>query len=252
MFKKKHFSGDVNGVETSKIARVIIAGNSVRIQPERKQPAISLISKTVVANDTIEAVKLLDCFLLQLCQLIDVDVMPGKNDPANHILPQQPMHHCLFPKAMTYKSLHNVSNPYECDVDGIKILGSSGQPVTDILAFSDIEQSIVALEKCLEWGHIAPTAPDTLGCYPFYENDPFIIEKCPHVMFAGNQDTYATKLVTGNILCCFQNFINITFFILLGNDGQIVRLICIPEFASSFTAVVLNLKNLETEAITFS
>lgn len=225
--------GDVNGIETSKIARVIIAGNSTRIQPERKPPTISLISKTVVANDTVEAVKYLDGFLLQLSQMIDVDVMPGKNDPANHILPQQPMHHCLFPKAMLYKSLHNVPNPYECTVDGVRILGSSGQPVSDIMAFSEIEEPLEALEMCLKWGHIAPTAPDTLGCYPFYDSDPFIIEDCPHVLFAGNQAKFETKLVCGN-------------------DGQIVRLFCIPEFASSFTAVILNLKNLNCETITFN
>lgn len=175
----------------------MIAGNSVRSQPERKQPTISLISRTVVANDTVEAVKLLDCFLLQLSQVIDVDVMPGKNDPANHILPQHPMHHCLFPKAIEYKSLHNVPNPYECLMDGVRILGTSGQPVTDIMAFSEIDEPVDALECCLKWGHMAPTAPDTLGCYPYYESDPFILECCPHVMFAGNQEKFQTKLAYG-------------------------------------------------------
>lgn len=184
-------------MRTKQIARIIIAGNSVRVQPERKQPTISLISRTVVANDTVEAVKLFDSFLLQLSQVIDVDVMPGKNDPANNILPQHPMHHCLFPKAMTYKSVHNVPNPYECLLDGVRILGSSGQPVTDVLAFSEIEEPIDALENCLKWGHMAPTAPDTLGSYPYYESDPFIIEYCPHVMFAGNQEKFQTKIATG-------------------------------------------------------
>lgn len=192
--------GDVDGMKTTQIARVIIAGNSVRTQPERKQPTISLISKTVVANDTVEATKLLDSFLLQLSQVIDVDVMPGKNDPANHILPQHPMHHCLFPKAALYKSLHNVPNPYECSLDGVRVLGSSGQPVSDVLAFSDTEEPIDALENCLKWGHMAPTAPDTLGCYPYYESDPFIIESCPHVMFAGNQGKFQTKVVNGGFL----------------------------------------------------
>lgn len=40
-------------------------------------------------------------------------------------------------------------------------------------------------------------------------------------------------------------------FLFLGNKGQEVCLISIPEFASSFEAVVLNLKNLECNTITF-
>lgn len=32
------------------------------------------------------------------------------------------------------------------------------------------------LEKTLQWRHMAPTAPETLGCYPFVTADPFIIE----------------------------------------------------------------------------
>lgn len=129
--------------------------------------------------------------------------MPGEHDPANHILPQHPMHHCLFPKAMVYQSLHNVSNPYECKIDGVRIFGNSGQPISNILAFSEIDEPIEALENCLRWGHVAPTAPDTLGCYPFYENDPFVIENCPHVMFAGNQTKFETKLATGSVLFFF-------------------------------------------------
>lgn len=53
------------------------------------------------------------------------------------------------------------------------------------------------LEATLQWRHIAPTAPDTLTCYPFTDDDPFIVTDCPHVYFVGNQPEYATKLMTG-------------------------------------------------------
>lgn len=75
--------------------------------------------------------------------------------------------------------------------------GSSGQPVSDILGYSTIEKPIEALEKCLIWSHISPTAPDTLACYPYYETDPFVIEECPHVFFAGNQSEFDTKIYEG-------------------------------------------------------
>ncbi len=42
-------------------------------------------------------------------------------------------------------------------------LGTSGAPVEDIYKFSRLDNRVEILEKTLLWGHIAPTAPDTLG-----------------------------------------------------------------------------------------
>lgn len=46
-----------------------------------------------------------------------------------------------------------------------------------------------ALRKTLIWGHLCPTAPDTLSCHPFTDEDPFIIDKdhLPKIMFTGGQ-----------------------------------------------------------------
>lgn len=46
---------------------------------------------------------------------------------------------------------------------------------------------LTLLEDTLAWRHMAPTAPDTLPCYPFCHNDPFIIKETPHVYFTANQ-----------------------------------------------------------------
>ena len=35
----------------------------------------------------------------------------------------------------------------------------------DVKRYTDIEDSLDILERMLEWGHIAPTAPDTLSEY---------------------------------------------------------------------------------------
>ncbi len=43
-----------------------------------------------------EGVKLLDELLSQLVSSVDVDVMAGEHDPANQLMPQQPLHPCLF------------------------------------------------------------------------------------------------------------------------------------------------------------
>lgn len=222
--------GDTDRV--SKVCRLIIAGNSVRTLPPKANQTISMISRVSEDSDSVEAVKCFDKFLLKLCQVIEVDVMPGEHDPSNHVLPQKPMHFCMFPESSQYKSFNQVSNPYQCELAGIKFLGTSGQTVRDIQRFSEITDSLDAMESCLQWNHLAPTAPDTLGCFPYYNKDPFIIEDCPHVFFTGNQDDFKSRM-------------------LQGDNGQKVCLISIPQFAKTFQGVLLNLQNLECQGIFF-
>ena len=45
-------------------------------------------------------------WLTQLAGAMPVDLMPGATDPANHSLPQQPLHHCLFPGAAAFPTLN--------------------------------------------------------------------------------------------------------------------------------------------------
>jgi hypothetical protein len=56
------------------------------------------------------------------------------------------------------------------------------------------------MEATLRWRHLAPTAPDTLTCYPFTTDDPFVLTECPHVYVAGNQPEFATRVATGGRL----------------------------------------------------
>ncbi|CAG9765572.1 unnamed protein product [Ceutorhynchus assimilis] len=216
----------------SQVCRVIIAGNSISTEPTKAKTTISMVSKVNDAPDSIEAVEAFDEFLLHLCQLVDVDVMPGQYDPSNHILPQKPMHFCMYPQSAQYKSFNQVSNPYKCQIGGLSFTGTSGQPIKDIMRFSEVTDSLEALQCCLEWNHLAPTAPDTLGCFPFYQNDPFIIEECPHVFFAGNQEKFASKMVQGD-------------------DNQEVCLISLPEFSQTHQGVLLNLESLICHTVSF-
>lgn len=48
----------------------------------------------------------MDVCLTQLVGAMDVDVMAGATDPANHALPQQALHPCLLPGAVTFPTLH--------------------------------------------------------------------------------------------------------------------------------------------------
>ncbi|KAK3286229.1 DNA polymerase delta subunit 2 [Cymbomonas tetramitiformis] len=89
------------------------------------------------------------------------------------------------------------------------------------------------MESTLRWQHMALTAPDTLATYPFTDRDPFILESCPHVYFAGNQAEYGTRLVKNT-------------------NGDSVRLVSLPRFSQSGMAVLVNVQTLACHPITFS
>ena len=59
---------------------------------------------------------------------------------------------------------------------------------------------VAVMEACLNWRHLAPTAPDTLTCYPYHDCDPFILQSAPHVMFVGNQPEFKVGSATGECL----------------------------------------------------
>ncbi len=58
---------------------------------------------------SVGAVNSLDEVLASLCVSIDVDLMPGEFDPANQILPQQPLHQCLFPRKIFTSFMINLT-----------------------------------------------------------------------------------------------------------------------------------------------
>jgi DNA polymerase delta subunit 2 len=90
-------------------------------------------------------------------------------------------------------------------IGGRHFVGTAGQPLENMFRFSRYEEaepmssgtSLEILEQTLLWQHMAPTAPDTLGCHPFKVMDPLILAQCPDVYFAGSQPDFATKVVEG-------------------------------------------------------
>ncbi|XP_010263452.1 PREDICTED: DNA polymerase delta small subunit isoform X2 [Nelumbo nucifera] len=212
----------------SQIVRVVVAGNSVEI-------TLGLLNGQALASKDqsrlSEPIKELDILLTQLAAAVSLDIMPGPSDPANFSLPQQPLHRCLFPGASAYNTFVSCTNPHSFELDNVRFLGTSGQNIDDLGKYSDAEDSLDFMERTLRWRHLAPTAPNTLGCYPFTDKDPFLIESCPHVYFVGNQNKYKTRLL---------------------REGQLVRLICIPKFLETGVAVVLNMRNLECHTLSFS
>ncbi|XP_009142038.2 DNA polymerase delta small subunit isoform X2 [Brassica rapa] len=229
-----HITGHVSEDEelglAAQIVHVVIAGNSVEF-PRKLLTGQNMASKD--QSTLYEPIKELDIMLNQIAAGVSVDIMPGLNDPANFALPQQPLNRCLFPGSAPYNTFRSCTNPHSFDVDNIRFLGTSGQNIDDLDKYSEAESKLDFVERTLRWRHLAPTAPNTLGCYPFTDRDPFLIETCPHVYFVGNQDKYDSRLVKGS-------------------EGQLVRLICIPKFCETGVAVAVNLKNLECHTRSFN
>ena len=82
---------------------------------------------------------------------------------------------------------------------------------------------------------MAPTAPDTLPCFPFLASDPFVITESPHLYFAGNQPAFATSLVQQKD----------------ADADAVTRVICVPKFGETGQVVLVDMATLVPEVVTF-
>ena len=231
------FLGAGEEVKTAaSIVQVIIAGNALSAIDDTSD-ASSAADKAKTRRDgapsrATRPLAELDMLLTQLCASVPVLLMPGDSDPSNFTMPQQPLHACMFKNAATFSTFHSTTNPCDAHLDGVHIMGTSGQNIEDIAKYSVCDDRLQCLENTLRWGHLAPTAPDTLPCYPFSADEPFVLPSAPHILFAGNQASFATKLVEGA-------------------EGQRVRLVLVPTFATTHSVVLVNIDTLECEAVHF-
>lgn len=139
----------------------------------------------------------------------------------------------MLPQARQYETARGVTNPYQVSLDGVVLLGTSGEPISDIERYVATEDRLELLISTLVWRHLAPTAPDTLPCYPYDDRDPFVMQALPHVYFAGNQPSFATALVDSA-------------------DGRRTRVITLPSFSDTGELVLLDLATLKCHAVAFT
>ncbi|XP_067642885.1 DNA polymerase delta subunit 2 [Eurosta solidaginis] len=224
--------GNIFGQNNKEVVRVIVAGNSVRAMAEERKTAL-LQPRNADNNEVFEAIRSLDNCFACWSKSVPIDIMPGAYDPANFMLPQQPFHQFMFPKASKCTSFRSVPNPYACALDKVNITGCSGQNIHDLLRSTMIEEPLEALRRTLIWGHIAPTAPDTLACYPYVKSDPFILHECPHIYFTANCSSLQTEIHKGP-------------------KEQTTRLICIPSFYKTKSIAVVDLETLDCKEIKFN
>ncbi|KAK9478819.1 DNA polymerase alpha/epsilon subunit B-domain-containing protein [Lipomyces japonicus] len=222
----------------SEIVHVIVAGNSLAGPKDAADETGTAGQKKKygygASSYNPNPTSALDSFLAELSISVNVDVMPGDHDPTNHAIPQQALHPALISRSRKYlgSSFKSVANPYWWDCDGLRIFGTSGQPINDIYKYVEGDDRIQMMEHTLQWQHAAPTAPDTLWCYPFVDRDPFILSETPHLYFAGNQPKFDTKLVKGDA-------------------NEVVRVIAVPEFSKTSEIVLVDISTLECQVVKF-
>lgn len=82
------------------------------------------------------------------------------------------------------------------------------------------------------------------GCYPYQSHDPFTLQSCPHVFFAGNQPSFQTGIVEGSAALSSSD----------NGEEQItrVRVITLPKFRETGEIVLVDAETLEVEVIKFA
>ncbi|RYC57230.1 hypothetical protein CHU98_g8978 [Xylaria longipes] len=232
--------------ELSQISRLIIAGNSIEEQRAvDEEPAtdkrMDQQKKYGYDSSAYNALpsQLLDEFLSTLLLTIPITLLPGVHDPANASYPQQPIHPAMFPLSRAYTAvpgstesgwLDTVTNPWEGEIDGWRVLGTGGQNVDDIFKYVGSNDRLGMMEAMCRWRCCAPTAPDTLWSYPFQDDDPFVMHSCPHLYFVGSQPEFGTKVIQGE-------------------DGQTVRLIAVPSFSATKEIVLVDSETLDVSKV---
>ncbi|KAK0651846.1 DNA polymerase alpha/epsilon subunit B-domain-containing protein [Cercophora newfieldiana] len=233
--------------ELSHISRLIIAGNSIASEAKEHQlaedqPGEKKSHKKYGYDSSSYnplPSQLFDKFLAELLPSMPVTLLPGAHDPANASYPQQPIHPAMFPKSRAYAALpgaaepgwlDTVTNPWEGEVEGWKMLGTGGQNLDDMCKYVPDNDRLGLMEAMCRWRCSAPTAPDTLWAYPFQNDEPFVMKECPHLYFVGCQPEFGTRVIQGP-------------------DGQMVRLIAVPSFAATREVVLVDTETLDISRV---
>ena len=177
----EYLLGEALGSSVQAGVSQIIAGDSISTT-DRKPPAAdeALPGKKAQKKYGYDAntynplpSQLFDSFITELLPSIPITLLPGAQDPANASYPQQPIHTAMFPLSRAYTRdptgpatapgwLDTVTNPWEAEVEGWRVLGTAGQNVDDVFKYVETDDRIGMMEAMCRWRCCAPTAPDTL------------------------------------------------------------------------------------------
>lgn len=254
VFLQQWLCGELGGEKdqqlSSEIGRLIICGDSVvedTTDYAEKETSKALFGSKNVSRFKTSSFVAFNSWLAEVSALVPVSIMAGENDPAEACWPQQPFHRSLLGENTPYladvsttgsadAAISSLTNPTWLELDnGLRVLGSSGQNITDMLKYvldKPTESSILdAMANTITWQNIAPTAPDTLYCYPYENKDPFTLDETPHLYFASNQPFLGSRK--------FE----------LGNTS--VTLVSVGDFRVTGDIMVVDTETLSVEKVLF-
>ncbi|KAH9967865.1 DNA polymerase alpha/epsilon subunit B-domain-containing protein [Russula dissimulans] len=255
--------GNLDGQSfASQISRLVVLGNSLAPlgtrgggvdEDKEKEDRKPRRHGNDNASFSPHPIQNLSAHLDDLSQSLAIHILPGESDPSGSIVPQQALPRAMFGHASSFASFSCETNPTyirlvagpqgsDGEVDLAVLASSSTTPIRTILATSgqalnDMCKYVPTVpntrlnlaEATLKWRHMAPTAPDTLWCHPFFTTDPFIIEETPDIYAIGCQPRFATRLV---------------------KDGKRrSRVILVPSFARTGILVLVGLKSLDVRIV---
>ncbi|KAJ6513905.1 DNA polymerase alpha/epsilon subunit B-domain-containing protein [Mycena vitilis] len=188
----------------------------------------------------------LSAHLLDIARTMPVHLLPGETDPSGVILPQQPFPRAMFGAVSSYGSFSCETNPtYLRIASGSEsetnseitrtLLVNSGQPLNDMFKYvaSPPNTPLSLLESTVRWRHMAPTAPDTLWCHPYFSADPFLISETPDLYIVGGQRRFGTKMIVDK------------------EAQKRCRIVLVPRFADTKMLVLVNLRTLNVKCVKF-
>ena len=235
---------------SSRIKRVIFVGASAyvndKIEELDKGSFIKAEEYKKEFNKIIENYTSLDKYLNLLSSYIQVDLMNNIEGNDGVYFPQNPNGQFLFLeniRNINAKTLNLVENPYIFDIYSYKLkdkkyfLGTSGENINCIMQYTSISEPLIAMEKTLEWGHLAPLAPDTFRIYPFTEKDTLLLEKIPDMYFISGKNEFKMKKVEFN----YDE-----------DSKKSVTLMELPDFSSTFKGILYNIDDDSINEINFS
>ncbi len=164
-----------------------------------------------------------------------ITIIPGIGDCTTFLLPQLPFPTKFF-KNSNQDNLQLASNPCKIDFNGNKLVILSHHIINDIARYvldSDENFSVTdqlrmeILKQLVKIRYLVPNAPDTIGCIPYKNEDPFILNEF-------------NLLITGG--CDSSIMVNFKNKILLG----------VPDFNSTRKALLFDFDHLDFEEIELS
>lgn len=243
---------------TTKISTLVMVGNNISPSTMILDDAMSrkLTKNKKYGYDSAlfdpRPIASIDGFLDEICHSLDIVLLPGETDPTNSTLPQQPINKIMLPQASKHvgSSLQLATNPTFVTAAQCSIFATSGQTIDDIIHYvntdpieitdasnDSVEADVLDVVECtIKWGHVAPTAPDTLWTYPYSDKDPFILSDCPDIYVVGNRTKFEYRNLRQH----------------RAEDARICTIISVPSFHDSGNLILLNTRTRQVELINFS